>query len=105
MKQFKQMKDSHFKLINPEPIIKQAKSIVTSISDDIEYAEIIDLELIKKIVSRIVSTMFMKEYKDELDKYQYITISVDDNNKEIVCTLGFIPSGKTEVAINGVLSI
>ncbi len=105
MKQFKQMKDSHFKLINSETVIKQAKTIVASISGDIEYAEIFDLELIKKLVSRIVSTMFMDEYKEELTKYQYITIAVTDNNKEIICTLGFIPNGKTEVAVNGVLNI
>lgn len=103
---FKQIKTSNYRLTNSYEIIKEANELVSSISGDYNFSDIISNTLRNQLISRIVSNKFLITEGDVFNTYPYITILVDIDDSDLIVTLGAIPDGEDNVVyLNGILEV
>ena len=104
---FKKIKTSQFRMVNTLNVEEEAKQIVRTLSGDIKnFSDLIDSSLVKQIVSRRVSQLFLSTNSNVFEEYPYVTILVEIEGKDLVVTLGSVNSdGSNVVFLNGVLEI
>ena len=103
---FSKISENSYRLLESEELINKSEEIIKDISGGHKYNEPGNLSLQYIILSRLVSSLFIKNYPDKFKNFEINTIELIVKNKSVTISVGEVVSeNKSTSFLDGVLEI
>ena len=100
------IRDNQYRLTDTQ-VTDELMSIIGKISDITSmgsYANAIDNHLEEVLLSRIISTVFIKTHSHVFSKQPHITVWYEHRGIDKLFTIGVVNEGEREVYIHGIIN-